>query len=113
MISASKYALKLYVGLKDVMWLICFWNDVKQNNSDLSDTPNDLFCRFSVDFNRAVKACTGQLLNRHLIHVVFQLFDRDGDGKLSQQEFFSVMKDRLHRGAKVFSSLRKKLEWRM
>lgn len=64
----------------------------------------DLVCNlffFVADFGRAVKACTGQMLNKHLIHVVFQLFDRDGDGKLSQQEFLSVMKDRLHRGAKV------------
>jgi len=50
------------------------------------------------DFNRAVKACTGNPLNPHLVHVVFQLFDQDGDGHLSQKEFISVMKDRLHRG---------------
>lgn len=60
-----------------------------------------VICVSVADFSRAVKACTGQMLNQHLIHVVFQLFDRDGDGKLSQQEFLSVMKDRLHRGAKV------------
>lgn len=48
-----------------------------------------------------MKACTGQTLNSHLVHVVFQLFDEDGDGKLSQKEFISVMKERLHRGAKV------------
>ena len=54
-----------------------------------------------VDFKRAVKACTGQTLNSHLVHVVFQLFDEDGDGKLSHKEFVSVMKERLHRGAKV------------
>lgn len=62
-----------------------------------------VICVFVVDFGRAVKACTGQVLNKHLIHVVFQLFDKDGDGKLSQQEFLSVMKDRLHRGAKVWN----------
>lgn len=53
------------------------------------------------DFTRAVKACTGQTLNSHVIHVVFQLFDVDGDGRLSHREFISVMKERIHRGAKV------------
>ncbi|ELU03948.1 hypothetical protein CAPTEDRAFT_173112 [Capitella teleta] len=50
------------------------------------------------DFQRSVKAVTGHTLNKHLVHVVFQLFDVDGDGKLSHKEFISVMKDRLHRG---------------
>eukprot|EP00914_Ancora_sagittata_P018256 GHVO01036096.1.p1 GENE.GHVO01036096.1~~GHVO01036096.1.p1 ORF type:complete len:336 (+),score=39.86 GHVO01036096.1:125-1132(+) len=50
------------------------------------------------DFQRSVKAVTGHTLNPHLVHVVFQLFDVDGDGKLSHKEFISVMKDRLHRG---------------
>ena len=57
-----------------------------------------------VDFNRAVKACTGQNLNTHLIHVVFQLFDEDGDGRLSHKEFISVMKERLSRGSRVCQS---------
>lgn len=53
------------------------------------------------DFRRAVKACTGQLLNSHVVHVVFQLFDADGDGKLSHKEFVAVMKDRLLRGTQM------------
>jgi len=53
------------------------------------------------DFRRAVKSCTGQSLNSHVVHVVFQLFDVDGDGKLSHKEFVAVMKDRLLRGTKV------------
>ena len=56
------------------------------------------------DFRRAVKACTGQLLASHVVHVVFQLFDVDGDGKLSHKEFIAVMKDRLLRGTQVSSS---------
>ena len=48
-----------------------------------------------------MKACTGQSLHPHLVHVVFQLFDIDGDGNLSHKEFFSVMKDRLRRGFRV------------
>jgi Ca2+-binding EF-hand superfamily protein len=59
-----------------------------------------------VDFQRAVKACIGQNLNSHLIHVVFQLFDEDGDGRLSHQEFISVMKERLHRGARILGQNR-------
>lgn len=55
----------------------------------------------SGDFQRSVKAVTGHTLNDHLIHVVFQLFDVDGDGQLSHKEFVSVMKDRLHRGFRV------------
>ena len=55
------------------------------------------------EFRRAVKACTGQSLNSHVVHVVFQLFDADGDGKLSHKEFVAVMKDRLLRGTRVSS----------
>jgi hypothetical protein len=32
---------------------------------------------------------------------VFQIFDEDGDGRLSHREFIAIMKDRLHRGFKV------------
>jgi len=56
------------------------------------------------DFRRAVKACTGQQLDSHVVHVVFQLFDADGDGKLSHKEFVAVMKDRLLRGTQVSQS---------
>lgn len=52
------------------------------------------------EFKRAVLVCTGQQLNDHLVHTVFQLFDIDGDGHLSHKEFVSIMKDRLHRGFK-------------
>ena len=34
----------------------------------------------------------------HLVDVVFTLFDTDGDGKLSNKEFVSVMKQRVMRG---------------
>ena len=57
------------------------------------------------EFRRAVKACTGQSLNSHVVHVVFQLFDIDGDGKLSHKEFVAVMKDRLLRGTTVCLSV--------
>ena len=46
-------------------------------------------------------AVTGQNLSSNLVNVVFQLFDKDGDGRLSQREFITVMKDRIHRGYRV------------
>lgn len=55
-------------------------------------------------------------LSDHLTDVVFTLFDNDGDGKLSNKEFVSVMKQRAMRGlekpkdmgiSRIFSSLLK------
>ena len=40
----------------------------------------------------------GVELSDHIIDVVFVLFDEDGDGKLSNKEFISVMKGRAVRG---------------
>ncbi|XP_030836421.1 calcium uptake protein 3, mitochondrial isoform X4 [Strongylocentrotus purpuratus] len=50
------------------------------------------------EFCRAVNVTTGQNLDEHIVHTVFQIFDKDGDGKLSQKEFLGVMKNRIHRG---------------
>nr|XP_034190746.1 calcium uptake protein 3, mitochondrial isoform X2 [Osmia lignaria] len=52
------------------------------------------------EFQRAVKICTGSVLSDHIIDTVFALFDDDGDGQLSYQEFIAIMKDRLRRGFK-------------
>ncbi|XP_029043280.1 calcium uptake protein 3, mitochondrial isoform X3 [Osmia bicornis bicornis] len=52
------------------------------------------------EFQRAVKICTGSILSNHIIDTVFALFDDDGDGQLSYQEFIAIMKDRLRRGFK-------------
>lgn len=55
-------------------------------------------------------------LSDHVIDVVFVLFDENGDGKLSNKEFVSVMKQRAMRGlekpkdtgiGKIFSALTK------
>ncbi|XP_076811275.1 calcium uptake protein 3, mitochondrial-like isoform X7 [Clavelina lepadiformis] len=50
------------------------------------------------EFKRAVKVSTGHELSEHLVDTLFQLFDKDGDNRLSQTEFIGVMKDRIHRG---------------
>ncbi|XP_033115627.1 calcium uptake protein 3, mitochondrial-like isoform X2 [Anneissia japonica] len=50
------------------------------------------------EFERAVQVTTGHQLAPHLVDTVFQIFDKDGDGKLSQKEFIGVMKNRIHRG---------------
>ncbi|XP_065058623.1 calcium uptake protein 3, mitochondrial-like [Rhopilema esculentum] len=55
-------------------------------------------------FIRAIKVSTGEDINPYVINVVFQLFDIDGDGKLSDVEFVGIMKDRLKRGFGKFPS---------
>ncbi|GFO09241.1 calcium uptake protein 3, mitochondrial [Plakobranchus ocellatus] len=52
------------------------------------------------EFLRAVMVCTGYSLGSHIVNTVFNIFDKDGDGHLSHKEFISLMKDRLHRGAR-------------
>jgi len=55
------------------------------------------------EFSRAVHICTGKHLSPHMVFTVFQIFDDDGDGLLSYQEFIAMMKDRIHRGLKSYS----------
>jgi len=55
------------------------------------------------EFSRAVHICTGKTLSQHMVFTVFQIFDDDGDGLLSYQEFVAMMKDRIHRGLKNYS----------
>jgi len=55
------------------------------------------------EFSRAVHICTGKHLSPHMVFTVFQIFDDDGDGLLSYQEFVAMMKDRIHRGLKSYS----------
>ncbi|XP_006821524.1 calcium uptake protein 3, mitochondrial-like [Saccoglossus kowalevskii] len=50
------------------------------------------------EFQRAVKISTGHDIAPHVVNTVFQIFDKDGDGKLSYKEFIGVMKDRVNRG---------------
>ncbi|XP_068176963.1 calcium uptake protein 3, mitochondrial isoform X5 [Antennarius striatus] len=53
------------------------------------------------EFARAVYVATGLKLTRHLVHTIFKIFDVDHDDQLSYKEFIGIMKDRLHRGARV------------
>ncbi|XP_063740421.1 calcium uptake protein 3, mitochondrial isoform X7 [Eleginops maclovinus] len=53
------------------------------------------------EFARAVYVATGLKLTRHLVHTIFKIFDVDHDDQLSHKEFIGIMKDRLHRGARV------------
>jgi len=55
------------------------------------------------EFTRAVYICTGKQLSKHIVSTVFQIFDEDGDGLLTYQEFVAIMKDRVHRGLKSYS----------
>eukprot|EP01137_Pigoraptor_chileana_P005283 Opistho-2@48166 len=50
------------------------------------------------DFKRAAKVAANVDLDNHLIEVVFNLFDRDGDGELSYREFVHIMRRRAQRG---------------
>ncbi|XP_062511868.1 calcium uptake protein 2, mitochondrial-like [Corticium candelabrum] len=49
------------------------------------------------EFQRAAKASMGSYLDPHVVNVVFEIFDNDGDGRLSQEEFIEVMQGRVRR----------------
>lgn len=67
-------------------------------------------------FKHVAHTVAGVNLSDHVIDVVFVLFDENGDGKLSNKEFISVMKQRVMRGlekpkntgvGKIFSAVAK------
>lgn len=53
------------------------------------------------EFSRASQVAIGKSLDTKVIHTVFKIFDLDGDGKLSDKEFISVMKNWQVRGMKL------------
>lgn len=55
------------------------------------------------EFSRAVYVCMGKLPSPHMVSIVFKIFDENGDGLLSYQEFLAVMKERKHRGIRNYS----------
>ena len=38
------------------------------------------------------------VLSAHVVEVLFAIFDEDGDGALSKQEFITVLRNKLKRG---------------
>uniref|UniRef100_A0AC35TPM1 Calcium uptake protein 3, mitochondrial n=1 Tax=Rhabditophanes sp. KR3021 TaxID=114890 RepID=A0AC35TPM1_9BILA len=52
------------------------------------------------EFIRAVQAATSLQLSSNLVHIIFSIFDENGDGCLTYSEFIAVMNDRLNRGFK-------------
>jgi len=50
------------------------------------------------DFRKAVCICGGEEISPSVIDAVYTIFDVDGDGQLSTDEFISIMKSRLKRG---------------
>lgn len=44
------------------------------------------------------KTVANSLLSDHVVNVIFDLFDDNGDGRLSNKEFVKVMKKRWSRG---------------
>jgi hypothetical protein len=52
------------------------------------------------EFQRAVRISSGFELEDHIVDVIFNVFDENGDGQLSYTEFIAVLKDRLRRGLK-------------
>lgn len=58
------------------------------------------------EFRRAVSICGGVDMSAFVVDAVYTIFDVDGDGHLSTEEFVSIMKSRLKRGLKVSESMR-------
>eukprot|EP00758_Cryptobia_borreli_P002537 Tbor_TRINITY_DN3105_c0_g1::TRINITY_DN3105_c0_g1_i1::g.14770::m.14770 len=46
------------------------------------------------DFNRAVTAVGLPMMSEQEVHLIFSLFDRNGDGNLEYDEFFSIVKNK-------------------
>ncbi len=58
------------------------------------------------EFSRAAKlSLGGSELSDNLVSLLFALFDRAGDGRLSHDEFFAVLRNRLRR--QISRSLRR------
>lgn len=55
----------------------------------------------TAEFRRAVTICSDEEISAQVIDAVYTIFDVDGDGHLSTEEFISIMKSRLKRGIRV------------
>ncbi|VDN29759.1 unnamed protein product [Dibothriocephalus latus] len=54
----------------------------------------------SDEFQRAARAVTGKYLNKAIVDTVFLLFDADGDGHLSPDEFVAFIRSYIARGTR-------------
>ncbi|BHF58797.1 Calcium uptake protein 3, mitochondrial [Sparganum proliferum] len=61
----------------------------------------------SVEFKRAIKACTDEELGEGILETVFCLFDENGDGFISPTEFMVLLKNRKLRGLSKSTFLQK------
>nr|VZH96951.1 unnamed protein product [Spirometra erinaceieuropaei] len=52
------------------------------------------------EFQRAARAVTGKFLDKAIVDTVFLLFDADGDGHLSPEEFISFIRSYIARGTR-------------
>uniref|UniRef100_A0A0X3PW16 Calcium uptake protein 2 n=1 Tax=Schistocephalus solidus TaxID=70667 RepID=A0A0X3PW16_SCHSO len=52
------------------------------------------------EFQRAARAVTGKFLDKAIVDTVFLLFDADGDGHLSPDEFMSFIRSYIARGTR-------------
>ena len=75
---------------------ICRRSFLEPSTSALGSTSADIW------FTQVQGSSTEQK-QTSLVRLVFQIFDDDGDGLLSYQEFVAMMKDRIHRGLKTHS----------
>lgn len=62
------------------------------------------------EFARAVKVCTGIPLSSRMVELTFKIFDDDGDGALSHEEFVKVMKERLQSRGVIDQDVRDAME---
>merc|ERR1739844_21375 len=90
--SATGITLSEYLNLYQVLYAI---NDI--------DTALTFYSMAGAPIERKTMQHVAQTvanvkLSDHVVDVVFVLFDEDGDGKLSNKEFISVMKQRAMRG---------------
>nr|VZI16052.1 unnamed protein product [Spirometra erinaceieuropaei] len=60
-----------------------------------------------VEFKRAIKACTDEELGEGILETVFCLFDENGDGFISPNEFMVLLKNRRLRGLSKSTFLQK------
>lgn len=57
------------------------------------------------EFQRAARAVIGKYLDNVILDIIFVLFDRNGDGHLSADEFIETIRSHTLRGLSILVSL--------